>query len=102
MVCGADENLGEYQDRRDLSKVDCSNTIWILATNALDDTIKDFCQRNPDIFSKEGTEREVLAKDLSKTMRTIFLRKFGVRTPALPPYSRGPRETPKLTPYSLL
>ncbi|KAK4889331.1 hypothetical protein LTR27_011868 [Elasticomyces elasticus] len=33
---------GEYQDRRSLDKIDCSKTIWILATNAHDAIIKDF------------------------------------------------------------
>ncbi|KAK3324487.1 hypothetical protein B0T19DRAFT_486645 [Cercophora scortea] len=37
---------GEYQDRRNLRSLDCSKSIWILATNAFDPTIHSFCRQN--------------------------------------------------------
>ena len=69
---------GEYQDRRNLSTVDCSNTIWILATNAFDNTITSFCDRNPQIFSDNEKERKVLVRKLSKTLKADSLQQFGV------------------------
>ncbi|KAJ2897400.1 hypothetical protein MKZ38_004701 [Zalerion maritima] len=52
---------GEYQDRRNLDKIDCSKTIWILATNALDATIQDFCSTHKVIFADAGVEDKALA-----------------------------------------
>ena len=68
---------GEYQDRRSLNTIDCSKTIWILATNALDDTILKFCAVNPDIFSDDQSTAQQLAKKLSKELRVAFLDRFG-------------------------
>lgn len=68
---------GEYQDRRDRSKVNCSKTIWILATNALDEKIKTFCDRNEDIIRGEETTKEMLARQLSRELKKGFLDKFG-------------------------
>ncbi|KAI0196354.1 P-loop containing nucleoside triphosphate hydrolase protein [Astrocystis sublimbata] len=41
---------GEYIDRRRSSKVNCSQTIWILATNAFDYEIHSFCVRNKELL----------------------------------------------------
>lgn len=72
---------GEYQDRRNLQKVDCSKTIWILATNALDQRIKDFCKLNEAVLYNEDADeenRQRLMKGLAKTLKSDFLAKFGV------------------------
>jgi ATP-dependent Clp protease ATP-binding subunit ClpA len=68
---------GEYQDRRTLKNIDCSKTIWILATNALDDTIIKFCNPNPAIFSDDPLSSEPPSKNLSKELRKAFLDHFG-------------------------
>jgi hypothetical protein len=70
--------IGEYQDRRDRSKVNCSKTIWILATNALDEKIKMFCDRNEEMITGEEAMKEMLAKQLSRELKKGFLEKFGV------------------------
>jgi len=68
---------GEYQDRRTLTKVNCSKTIWILATNALDEKINTFCDRNEEIITGEEPAKELLAKRLSKELKKGFLARFG-------------------------
>ncbi|RSL46328.1 hypothetical protein CEP53_010370 [Fusarium sp. AF-6] len=67
---------GEYQDRRDRGKVDCLNTIWILATNALDSTVVDFCEENSKILDGGENEKSQLSKELSKQLRQTFLHCF--------------------------
>jgi len=67
---------GEYSDRRNGNVVDCSNTIWILATNALDNTIQNFCRDNPDILGDDESKKQHLAKKLSKDLRRAFLQRF--------------------------
>ena len=73
---------GEYQDRRNLKKIDCSKTIWILATNALDRRIRDFCKLNEAVlFNDEEIEnRARLMKELDKDLKNDFLAKFDVST----------------------
>ncbi|KAK7402960.1 hypothetical protein QQX98_011270 [Neonectria punicea] len=66
----------EYQNRRDHGKVDCSNTIWILATNALNDEILDFCEENEAIFGEDDEEKLQLTKKLSRELRDALLRYF--------------------------
>lgn len=79
IVFVTDSRPGEFKDRRDHGRVDCSQTIWIMATNALDDMILDFCGKNEGIFSRNDTVRSPLAKQLSRQLREGFLRQFGVR-----------------------
>ncbi|ERF69675.1 hypothetical protein EPUS_03667 [Endocarpon pusillum Z07020] len=68
---------GEYQDRRNLKTVNCSKTIWILATNALDKKIIDFCDRNEAIFDEDNsTKREKLLEELTSAMRDDFMSVF--------------------------
>ncbi|RSM04374.1 hypothetical protein CDV31_010076 [Fusarium ambrosium] len=67
---------GEYQDRRNRGKVDCLNTIWILATNALDSTVVDFCEENSKILDGDENEKSQLSKELSKQLRQTFLHYF--------------------------
>jgi hypothetical protein len=72
--------LGEYQDRRDLKQIDCSKTVWILATNALDSTIQNFCKlHHKSIFEDDDVSEKLrLMKSLSKAIKEDFLAKFGV------------------------
>lgn len=58
--------------------MDCSQTIFIIATNALDNDIQNFCNRTPDIFSENGQQQLRAAKDLSPILRQGFLQRFGV------------------------
>lgn len=74
----ADNNLGEYQDRRNHDKIDCSNTIWILATNALDDTILDFCEKHDGIFNEDKIHKSTLVRQLTRQLQEVFLQKFDV------------------------
>ncbi|KAL7925147.1 P-loop containing nucleoside triphosphate hydrolase protein [Trichoderma austrokoningii] len=68
---------GEYQDRRNGDKINCSKTIWILATNALDNTILDFCEDNDAITGDDGDEKSRQVRKLSQQLRESFLQQFG-------------------------
>jgi hypothetical protein len=72
--------LGEYQDRRDLKQIDCSKTVWILATNALDPTIQSFCKlhHKPIFEDDDESEKLRLMKRLAKAIKEDFLSQFGV------------------------
>ncbi|KAK1067517.1 hypothetical protein LTR74_006378 [Friedmanniomyces endolithicus] len=74
---------GEYQDRRTLNKIDCSKTIWIMATNAHDVVIQGFSTMHSHIlFSEEyESEKRLLLKQLSYKIRDDFRSKHGVRPP---------------------
>jgi ATP-dependent Clp protease ATP-binding subunit ClpA len=71
---------GEYQDRRDGKKIDCSKTIWVIATNAVDHKIQSFCQMNgAAIWSGEDQVKQAkLMKALSKDVKEGFLQAFSV------------------------
>ncbi|KAK2608062.1 hypothetical protein N8I77_006697 [Diaporthe amygdali] len=70
---------GEYEDRKAKATVDCSKAIWILATNAFDDTIHEFCKNNQaSLFQSTGqAASEKLVKGLCKTLRTESISTFG-------------------------
>ncbi|KAF2973066.1 hypothetical protein GQX73_g612 [Xylaria multiplex] len=68
---------GEYEDRRNRAKVDCSKAIWILATNKLDPIIKSFTTRNPEILGEDETTKQKLGKQLSRELRQEFIAEFG-------------------------
>ena len=88
MMTLANTSIGEYQDRRHLTKIDCSKTIWILATNALDTTIQSFCKlhHKPIFLDDDQGEKLRLMKHLSKELKEDFLSKFDVSllNPSLP------------------
>ncbi|KAK5988275.1 ATP-dependent Clp protease ATP-binding subunit ClpC-like protein [Cladobotryum mycophilum] len=67
---------GEYQDRRNGEKINCSNTIWILATNALDNTILEFYDKNSAMAGDDDTEKSRLVKKLSQRLQEEFLQTF--------------------------
>ncbi|KAI3395837.1 hypothetical protein diail_850 [Diaporthe ilicicola] len=70
---------GEYEDRKAKSTVDCSKAIWILATNAFDDTIHEFCKDNQAaLFQSTGsTAPGQLVEGLCKTLRRESISTFG-------------------------
>lgn len=76
---------GEYQDRRNLQMVDCSRTIWILATNALDRRIRDFCKVHEAVlFDDQQVEsRTQLMKQLDKDLKNDLLGQFDVSKDAI-------------------
>ncbi|KAL8694790.1 MAG: hypothetical protein Q9218_000636 [Villophora microphyllina] len=70
---------GEYQDRRSQDKINCSRTIWILATNAHDPVIQEFsANNNRALFVDEDeSEKGGLLKQLSKQIKQDFLAHHG-------------------------
>ena len=80
MFLDTDSSQGEYQDRRDRSTVNCSNTIWILATNAHDAIIQAFCSANHEVLfgDDDDSEKLRLAKPLAAEIKQDFLSRFGV------------------------
>ncbi|KAI0010269.1 P-loop containing nucleoside triphosphate hydrolase protein [Xylariaceae sp. FL0662B] len=71
---------GQYMDRRSCSKVDCSDSIWILATNQLDDIIHEFCKTNGDAVRNGnlGSNQDSLMRRLVCRLRKECLSHFGV------------------------
>ncbi|KAI2634775.1 P-loop containing nucleoside triphosphate hydrolase protein [Hypomontagnella submonticulosa] len=69
---------GRYEDRRNGSIIDCSKTIWILATNKLDDSIHAFCQANEQgIFQSEDEDaQDRLVTKLCRQLRKEFIEEF--------------------------
>jgi hypothetical protein len=76
----ANLHLGEYQDRRKHVPVDCSKTLWILATNALDPTIKTFCKAHKKIVLDDPYSPEAprILKSLQTDLKNEFKDWFGV------------------------
>lgn len=64
-----------------LTPVDCTKTIWIMATNAFDETIHAFCNKHEKVlFSDEpGREGQKLVQTLSRSIQKESVTKFGVR-----------------------
>lgn len=70
---------GRYEDRRNGKMIDCSKTIWILATNKLDDSIHTFCNTNEKIlFESEDEEaQDKLVGKFCRQLRKEFIGHFG-------------------------
>ncbi|RYP92608.1 hypothetical protein DL770_001250 [Monosporascus sp. CRB-9-2] len=70
---------GRYEDRRNGKIIDSSKTIWILATNKLDDSIHAFCGANKQIlFESEDEEaQDKLVGKLCRQLRKEFIGHFG-------------------------
>ncbi|KAI0157341.1 P-loop containing nucleoside triphosphate hydrolase protein [Xylariaceae sp. FL1272] len=71
---------GEYTDRRDtLVSVDVKKSIWVLATNAFDDHILQFCRENEDALSRtdDARGRGKLYESLQKQLIGLCKDKFG-------------------------
>ncbi|OCK78281.1 P-loop containing nucleoside triphosphate hydrolase protein [Lepidopterella palustris CBS 459.81] len=70
---------GKYTDRRNRQPVDCSKTIWIIATNALDDIILDFCDIYQDDVhdTSDQLRHSELMTDLSNRLKKQLKSTFG-------------------------
>lgn len=75
--------IGDYRDRRNEQQVDLKKTIWVMATNALDNAIMQFCRLNGVLVSEDGKPEEKckLQKTLSKELRDQCKHEFGVSIP---------------------
>ncbi|KAK4155853.1 P-loop containing nucleoside triphosphate hydrolase protein [Chaetomidium leptoderma] len=49
---------GEYRNRRTFEVVNCTKTIWVLATNAFDQTIHEFCDNNRAALFGDHTSKD--------------------------------------------
>ncbi|KAI2470818.1 P-loop containing nucleoside triphosphate hydrolase protein [Annulohypoxylon bovei var. microspora] len=69
---------GRYEDRRNGKIIDCSKTIWILATNKLDDSIHSFCSENEEILFRSEDEQvqDRLVGKLCRELRKEFIGHF--------------------------
>jgi ATP-dependent Clp protease ATP-binding subunit ClpA len=72
---------GRYSDRRTRNAIDCSQTIWIFATNAVDNIILDFCEVHKfDLFEDDDQVRQkALISDLTISIKKQLKSEFGVR-----------------------
>ncbi|KAI1328361.1 P-loop containing nucleoside triphosphate hydrolase protein [Xylariaceae sp. FL0255] len=70
---------GIYTDRRNHKPVDIKRYIWILATNAFDDTILEFCKKSRTQLSESNNLRDQqnLLEDLQNRLRDRCKDKFG-------------------------
>ncbi|OTB08228.1 hypothetical protein M426DRAFT_317339 [Hypoxylon sp. CI-4A] len=69
---------GEYMDRRNSLKVNCVETIWILATNKFDDTIHEFCKTNKRaLLNNQTATLQSLIKQLTTQLRKECMSHFG-------------------------
>ncbi|RYP53109.1 hypothetical protein DL768_001886 [Monosporascus sp. mg162] len=73
------DETGRYEDRRNGKIIDSSKSIWILATNKLDDSIHAFCSANKQIlFESEDEEaQDQLVAKLCRQLRKEFIGHFG-------------------------
>jgi ATP-dependent protease Clp ATPase subunit len=70
---------GKYTDRRHRTLIDSSKIIWIIATNALDNIILDFCDINQVQVQTEDSMRHAeLMTDLSNRLKQQLKSAFGV------------------------
>ncbi|KAI1387329.1 P-loop containing nucleoside triphosphate hydrolase protein [Hypoxylon trugodes] len=90
---------GRYEDRRKGTLVDCSRTIWILATNKLDDSIHAFCKANEQVlfYSEDEDVQDRLVGELCSQLRKEVIGQFGAPlagriTEILPFLTFSPRE----------
>jgi hypothetical protein len=76
-------HTGQYSDRRTRQDVNCSQTIWIFATNAADNTILDFSEvHKHELFELEEPIRQnELILDLAMKVKKRLKSEFGVRIP---------------------
>ncbi|KAI0097765.1 P-loop containing nucleoside triphosphate hydrolase protein [Nemania sp. FL0031] len=70
---------GEYLDRRNSDKVDCSKTIWVLATNQFDNLILKFYDTNLHEPSQIRDEKEEtrLVDQLRSSLKKACIGRFG-------------------------
>ncbi|KAI0547615.1 P-loop containing nucleoside triphosphate hydrolase protein [Xylaria curta] len=70
---------GEYLDRRDSTKIDCTRTIWILATNKFDDYILKFSELHQrQLFESQNEQKETkLLDQLNVELKKMCTSHFG-------------------------
>ncbi|KAI1739481.1 P-loop containing nucleoside triphosphate hydrolase protein [Xylaria scruposa] len=70
---------GEYLDRRDSARIDCSRTIWILATNKFDDYILKFSElHQEELFESQNEQKETkLLDELNVELKKMCTSDFG-------------------------
>ncbi|KAI5925114.1 P-loop containing nucleoside triphosphate hydrolase protein [Camillea tinctor] len=70
---------GKYEDRRTGKSIDCSKSIWILATNQLDGVIQAFCKTNEQVlfYSEDEDAQDKLVEKLCRQLRKEFVGHFG-------------------------
>jgi hypothetical protein len=71
---------GRYADRRSRQEIDCSQTIWVFATNAANNTILDFCEvHKSELFEfHDPVRRNDLILDLTTGVKKQLKSEFGV------------------------
>jgi len=58
--------------------VECSQTIWVIATNAVDEMILDYCECHSEIFHAEDQiQQNNLVAELSIRMKKQLKTEFG-------------------------
>lgn len=72
---------GTYTDRRNRQPVDISKIIWVMATNALDNIILDFCDVHQEqVHQTDDTHQHAeLMAELSNKLKKQLKSTFGVR-----------------------
>jgi hypothetical protein len=79
LCCELTLSPGRHVDRRNRSAIDCSQTIWIIATNAVDHIILNYCEAHKDIFDVNDPLRQsYLVDELSTRMKKQLKTEFGV------------------------
>lgn len=80
MVWGPKKIAGVYEDRRNRATVDCSKTIWVLATNAFDESIHEYYGEHEEVLSvdEDHPDKPKLIKKLSKLIKDESIEQFGV------------------------
>ncbi|KAI1464575.1 P-loop containing nucleoside triphosphate hydrolase protein [Daldinia caldariorum] len=70
---------GRYEDRRNGKNIDCSKTIWILATNQLDEHIHAYCEANEQVLfhSEDQDAQDRLVEKLCRQLRKELTGSFG-------------------------
>ncbi|KAI1763843.1 P-loop containing nucleoside triphosphate hydrolase protein [Hypoxylon sp. FL1150] len=100
---------GRYEDRRSGKVIDCSKTIWILATNKLDESIHEFCNANEKaLFQTDDEEAQDKAVGkLCRQLRKEFIEQFsaplgGRISEILPFLIFSPQESPLIVHKELM
>lgn len=102
---------GKYTDRRNRQPEDRSKTIWIIATNPLDDIVLDFCDIHQDqVFqTKDQLRHAELMTDLSNRLKRRLKSTFGVShnpcsmsnvNELAEPFVRESVHSPPISPFS--
>ncbi|OTB16989.1 hypothetical protein K445DRAFT_57856 [Daldinia sp. EC12] len=100
---------GRYEDRRNGKIIDCSKTIWIIATNQLDNHIHEYCKANEQalFYSEDQDVQDKLVEKLCRQLRTEFTGHFGAPlsgriTEILPFLVFSPQEAPLIAHLQLM